>query len=261
MISITNLQKSYKTQVVLDIPTLEIQSNEMVALVGNNGAGKSTLFKLLLDLIAATEGEVFIGGVDVSKSEEWKDYTTAYLDNSFLLEYLTPTEYFETLAIIANISKEDLEHELDKYRTYLGEDNLSNKKYIRNLSAGNQQKVGIVGAMLTNPKVLILDEPFNYLDPTSQEKTKQLLKRFRTENNSLVIVSSHNLEHVLTISTRVLLLENGVILKDLVGDVNSINREIHDYFSLEDESINTEIEDTPPPLPTENTQQDGKEEI
>lgn len=252
MIKIDNLIKSYKTQKVLDIPALQIESNELIALVGNNGAGKSTLFKLMLDLIASSTGSVSINDIDVTQSEEWKNYTTAYLDNSFLLEYLTPSEYFDMIAVMAKLSKEELATELEKYKGYLGEDNLSNKKYIRNLSAGNQQKVGIVGAMLSKPQVLILDEPFNYLDPTSQERTKKLLKEYQTVNKAIVLVSSHNLEHVLTICTRVLLLENGIIKKDLTGDVAALTNEVHEYFNTDEEDEIAKV--TIPPLPLENNE-------
>lgn len=249
MVIIENLTKIYGTQTVLDIPKLDITENEFIGLVGNNGAGKSTLFKLMLDLIAANSGSISIDNHKVAQSEEWKETTAAYLDNSFLLEYLTPTEYFETIAVMSNISKEDLEAEINKYRRYLGEDNLSNKKYIRNLSAGNQQKIGIVGAMISSPKLLILDEPFNYLDPSSQESTKLLLNKYRTEKQATIIVSSHNLEHVLTISTRVLLLENGKIKKDLSDAPEVLYREIHQYFNdnmeLEEDITRMDIPDIP----------------
>lgn len=233
MITIKDIIKKYNKQVVLNIPELEIKKDELIGLVGNNGAGKSTLFKLMLDLIKADEGEISINNIPVTEQENWKLFTSAYLDNSFLLEYLTPTEYFETIGVMSNLNKDELNSRLTKYEKYLGEDNLSNKKYIRNLSAGNQQKVGIVGALLSNPSLLILDEPFNYLDPTSQENTKIILNRYREESGSTIIVSSHNLEHVLTISTRVLLLEGGVIKKDLVDDHEAIAQEIHEYFKTE----------------------------
>ncbi len=243
MIHINNLVKSYNNQVVLDIPELIIEQNQLIGLVGNNGAGKSTLFKLILDLIAPNSGNITINNINVNTSEEWKNSTTAYLDNSFLLEYLTPTEYFETIAIMSNLSKEQLNIEFKKYERYLGEDNLSNKKYIRNLSAGNQQKVGIIGAMLSKPNILILDEPFNYLDPSSQENTKILLDKYRKETGATIIVSSHNLEHVITISSRVILLENGSIMKDLADSPEIIAEEIHEYFNktiiTDDEGVNS----------------------
>ena len=239
MLEISNITKSYNKKEVLNIPSLKIEKGELIGIVGNNGAGKSTLFRLMLDLIAPDSGEIGSKGLLVNKSEDWKNYTGSYVDNTFLLGYLTPTEYLDFLGSLSNMTKEEIAARVDRFKNYLGSDNLEGKKYIRNLSSGNQQKVGIVGALFNNPELVILDEPFNFLDPTAQENTKKLLAKIHKDTEATILVSSHNLEHLLTICTRVILLENGVVIKDIKGDAATYQEEIMTYF-LKDMEENSE---------------------
>lgn len=239
MLEISNITKSYNKKEVLNIPSLKIEKGELIGIVGNNGAGKSTLFRLMLDLIAPDSGEIGSKGLLVNKSEDWKTYTGSYVDNTFLLGYLTPTEYLDFLGSLSNMTKEEIAARVDRFKNYLGSDNLEGKKYIRNLSSGNQQKVGIVGALFNNPELVILDEPFNFLDPTAQENTKKLLAKIHKDTEATILVSSHNLEHLLTICTRVILLENGVVIKDIKGDAATYQEEIMTYF-LKDMEENSE---------------------
>ena len=178
-IQINNLKKTFGPKVAVNIDEFHIQDGEILGLVGNNGAGKSTLFRLMLDLIKADTGRVRMqcgdADVDVSETEEWKDWTGAYIDEGFLIDYLTPDEYFQFIANISNMSEKDCEDKLATFETFLAGELLGQKKLIRNLSAGNKQKVGIVAAMLLQPQLLILDEPFNFLDPSSQSAMKHLL--------------------------------------------------------------------------------------
>ena len=235
MLSIENISKSYNKQEVLNIPKLEIGKGELIGIVGNNGAGKSTLFRLILDLIQADKGVIKLKNVAVNETEDWKNYTGAYLDNTFLLGYLSPSEYLNFVASLSGIKKEEAQERIESFRSYLGSENLDQTKYIRNLSSGNQQKVGIAAALLNEPELVILDEPFNFLDPTAQENTKKLLARIHKNSDTTVLISSHNLEHVLNICTRVILLENGLIFKDIKGDATIYHQEIMSYFLDETE--------------------------
>lgn len=235
MLSIENISKSYNKQEVLNIPKLEIGKGELIGIVGNNGAGKSTLFRLILDLIQADKGVVKLKNVAVNETEDWKNYTGAYLDNTFLLGYLSPSEYLNFVASLSGIKKEEAQERIEAFRSYLGSENLDQTKYIRNLSSGNQQKVGIAAALLNEPELVILDEPFNFLDPTAQKNTKKLLARIHKNSDTTVLISSHNLEHVLNICTRVILLENGLIFKDIKGDATIYHQEIMSYFLDETE--------------------------
>ena len=219
---IQNLVKQYGKNTVLDIPELTIRSGELVGLVGNNGAGKTTLMRLMLDLIEATEGYVESDGQRVEEDATWKQHTGSFIDGHFLIDFYTPEEYFGFIARAYQLSKDTLDARLEEYRSLMHDEILGTRKYLRQL--------GIIGAMLINPKVLILDEPFNYLDPTSQITVAKLIRQMNEQLGTTVIISSHNLSFVSEISTRILLLEKGVIIKDLPNHDGSATRELEDYF-------------------------------
>ena len=105
---------------------------------------------------------------------------------------------------------------------------------IRNYSAGNKQKIGIISAMLHYPQLLILDEPFNFLDPSSQSIIKHLLKKYNEEHQATVIISSHNLNHTVDVCPRIALLEYGIIIRDIINEDNSAEKELEAYFNVEE---------------------------
>ena len=229
MITIEGLQKRYKEATVLDVPSLQISRSECFGLVGNNGAGKTTLFRIMLDLVRASEGKVFFEGEDVSQTEEWKKRVGAYLDEHMLLAFLTPDEYFESLRRIYGLSQDDLAQHLDKFRELFNDEILGKKKYIRDLSKGNLKKVGIAAALIGNPAVVLLDEPFENLDPTSQNRLKRFILQEKERNQITFLISSHDLAHVTDICDRIVLLEKGRIIKDLV-DKEMMVTELFQYF-------------------------------
>ena len=230
MIQISQLKKQYKEAVVLDVPSLEIAKGECFGLVGNNGAGKTTLFRIILDLVRATQGQVTIEGEDVSKSESWKSTVGAYLDEHMLLAYLTPDEYFETLRKIYGMSEADLKSHLEKFTELFNEEVLGKKKYIRDLSKGNLKKVGIAAAMMGHPQVVMLDEPFENLDPSSQIRLKKLILRETEQAKITFLISSHDLNHVTEICNRIVLLEKGKVIRDL-REKSEMMSELEAYFT------------------------------
>ena len=229
MITIEGLQKRYKEATVLDVPSLQINRSECFGLVGNNGAGKTTLFRIMLDLVRASEGKVFFEGEDVSQTEEWKKRVGAYLDEHMLLAFLTPDEYFESLRRIYGLSQDDLTQHLDKFRELFNDEILGKKKYIRDLSKGNLKKVGIAAALIGSPAVVLLDEPFENLDPTSQNRLKRFILQEKERDQITFLISSHDLAHVTDICDRIVLLEKGRIIKDLV-DKEVMVTELFQYF-------------------------------
>lgn len=231
-ITINQLKKAYGSKVVLDIEQYTIHSGEIIGLVGNNGAGKTTLFRLMLDLLKADEGSVRIGEIEVSSSELWKEITGAYLDESFLIDYLTPEEYFYFVGRMCNLNRQTVDERLTAYERFMNGEILGQKKLIRNLSAGNKQKVGILAALLNNPKLIILDEPFNFLDPSSQSALKQLLVTYNQSTGATILVSSHNLNHTIDISTRIALLEHGKLIRDIDNTDGSAGSELETYFAI-----------------------------
>lgn len=235
-ILVTDLKKCFGEKVAVDIESFQINSGDILGLVGNNGAGKSTFFRLILDLIKADKGTVVMHDesvrVDVSQTEEWKDWTGAYVDESFLIDYLSPDEYFQFIARVTGMSNEQLQEQLSRYATFMAGEVTGQQKLIRNLSAGNKQKVGIVAALLLQPKVLILDEPFNFLDPSSQNAIKHLLVDYNKQTGATILVSSHNLQHTVDICPRIALLEHGRILQDIDNSDHQAEAQLENYFNV-----------------------------
>ena len=232
MITINELQKIFGEKIAVDINSYTINPGEMIGLVGNNGAGKTTLFRLILDLLKADKGNVTIKDIDVSKNEEWKTFTGAFIDDGFLIDYLTPEEYFYFVGKMNGMKKEAVDERLATFERFMNGEVMGQKKYIRNFSAGNKQKIGIVSAMLHQPELLILDEPSNFLDPSSQSIIKQLLKKYNEETHATILISSHNLSHTVDICPRIALLEHGVIIKDIKNENNSAEKELEEYFNV-----------------------------
>jgi len=239
-IEIKGLKKNFGDKTAVDIPGFSIGSGEILGLVGNNGAGKTTLFRLMLDLIKADSGEVLMrldegqdtAAINPAETEAWKKFTGAYIDEGFLIDFLTPEEYFEFVGKTSGMTKEDVAERLKDFEAFMGGEILEQKKYIRNFSAGNKQKIGIISALLNSPQLVILDEPFNFLDPTSQNVLKKLLEDYSRETGATVLISSHNLQHTINISTRVALLEHGSIIRDIRNVDGSADAELEEYFKI-----------------------------
>lgn len=229
-IEINNLKKVYKKLTALNISSLTINNGELVGLVGNNGAGKTTMMRLILDLIQATDGKVEIDGENVAENPEWKAYTGSYLDSAFLIDFYTPEEFFGFIAEIYGISNDDLQKRLSEYETLMSGEILGTGKLIRNFSNGNQQKIGIIGAMIVNPQILILDEPFNYLDPSSQIVVAKHIQKMNKEQGTTVIVSSHNLASINDICDRIVLLDHGEVKMDKPHTPGETDHELENYF-------------------------------
>ena len=235
MITISNLKKAFGETVACDIPEFTINDGDILGLVGNNGAGKTTLFRMILDLLKPDEGTVTLDGINPAESEEWKDQTGAYVDEGFLIDFLTPEEYFAFLGKVNNIPQEEVDERLKPYERLASDEIFGQKKLIRNLSAGNKQKVGIIAALFMTPKLVILDEPFNFLDPSSQNVLKHVLTNYAKENHATLLISSHNLAHTIDISSRIALLEKGQIIRDLPNEAGSAKTELENYFETEAE--------------------------
>ena len=228
MIEILKLQKVYSQSFALTIENLKINNGELVGLVGNNGAGKTTLLSLILDLIKATDGFVKSKDLQVDKTDDWKNYTGSYLNERFLIPYLTPKEFFEFVGNLYGKNKSDIAIFMKENEGFFSIED--EDLYIRELSAGNKNKVGILATMISNPEIIILDEPFANLDPSSQLWLKSKLKELNAKGTT-IIISSHDLMHVTEICSRILILENGKIVNDSKTHSNSL-QELESYFKL-----------------------------
>ncbi|WP_316792886.1 ABC transporter ATP-binding protein [Pedobacter frigoris] len=231
ILEISNLKKTYGSRTVVNINELQINEGETIGLVGNNGAGKTTLFRMLLDLIRPDEGQILSKGEDVAASDEWKNYTASYLDEGFLIDYLTSEEYFFFIGSLHNLSEAHVLDYLKSYEEFFNGEILRKGKYIRDFSKGNQNKIGIAAALMQNPELLVLDEPFANLDPTTQIRLKSLIKSLKTGDKMTTLISSHDLNHVTDVCDRIILLEKGLIIKDFQTNENTL-KELEAYFSV-----------------------------
>ena len=230
MISVHNLTKKYTGNTVLSIEQLEIKSGSSFGLVGNNGAGKTTLFSCLLDLIQPSTGYIQSDQVKVNESEEWKTYTSAFIDETFLIEYLTAEEYFYFIGELRGQNKADVDKLLAEFEDFFHGEILGQKKYLRDLSKGNQKKAGIVAALIGKPKVVVLDEPFANLDPTTQIRLKKIIKEMASDPEVTVLVSSHDLIHVTEVCERIVVLDKGEVVKDIMTSEATL-KELEEHFN------------------------------
>ena len=230
MITLSNLIKTYGSVTALDVPELTIKEGQIVGLVGNNGAGKTTMMRLILDLIRADQGTATLDGKRVDLDPIWKTLTGSFLDGSFLVDFYTPEEFFDFVAEAYGFSQAEMERRLRAYETLMNGEIMGKGKLIHDHSNGNRQKIGIIGAMLVNPRVLILDEPFNYLDPSSQLVVAKLIREMNRDLGTTVLVSSHNLTSINDLCDRLLLLEKGKILIDKAHEPGSVDPELEEYF-------------------------------
>jgi ABC-2 type transport system ATP-binding protein len=231
MITIDTVSKKYGKAEVLNVPLIEIPTGQSFGLVGNNGAGKTTLFNILLDLIRPTTGAITNNNIVVNQSEDWKTFTGSFIDESFLIGYLTPEEYFEFIGELRGMNTADVSNFLAQFDEFFNGEIVGKKKYLRDLSKGNQKKAGIAAALMGSPQVVVLDEPLANLDPTSQIRLKQLLKELKDNQEITLLVSSHDLSHVTEVCSRIVVLNKGNVVKDIETSEETL-KELESYFSI-----------------------------
>ena len=231
MIQVIDLQKVYNGVTVLNIPELKIAQGESFGLVGNNGAGKTTFFRLILDLIEASKGGVTVDGEKVMRNDNWKLKVGSFLDEGFLIDFLTPEEYFAFVGKLYNKTEGDISFFLESMKDFFSTEILGSKKLIRDFSKGNQKKIGIAAALLGDPKVLILDEPFTALDPSSQIRLKRFLTDLQQKQQITMLISSHDLNHVTEVCKRIVILEKGKVVKDIQTSDDTL-KELEAYFAV-----------------------------
>ena len=208
MIQATNLTKVYGGITVLDIPHISIANGESFGLVGNNGAGKTTFFRLILDLIAASSGEVLIEGEKVVRRDEWKSKVGSFLDEG-LIDF-TPDEYFNFTGKFT--ASEGIWPLLKSMQGCSMTRIMGKGKLIRDLSRRIRRRG--IAALLPDPQVLILDEPFT-AQTRPQIRLKRMLNELQAARNMTMLISSHDLNHVTEVCSRIIVLDKGVVVRDM----------------------------------------------
>ncbi len=216
MIKITNVIKKYGSDIILNIDELNFQPNEIVGITGNKEAGKTTLFSAILNLTNLDGGIIEINQIPVHNSQEWKEFTNAYLDNKHLIGYMTAMEYFDFIGNIKNYTPEETHNFIQTYRNFLNGELEDSQKFIRSLSKGDQAKIGILAALLGNPHVIVLDDPFKNLDSISQNQLKKIIKDHAKKYDTTFLISCQDQNLVTELCTRVVTLDKGKVVKDVV---------------------------------------------
>ena len=169
----------------------------------------------------------------MAQDDAWKTCTGSYLDPNFLIDYLTPVEYIHFAGSLYGMSPIQIDEKWDHYRPFFGDQPLDGSEYIRNLSEGNKKKVGLVAALMVEPRLLVLDEPFANLDPTSQIRLKDMLKTLDQTAHTTLVISSHDLNHITEVCRRIAVIERGVIVRDISTAPDTL-RELEHYFAVEE---------------------------
>lgn len=229
-IHVDRLRKQYG-DFELSIADFTIPAGQALGLVGNNGAGKTTLLRLVLDLIRADEGAVQIGGHDVAQTFDWKRSTGSHLDDAFLIDFLTPDEFWAFVGSTYGLSEDAVQRAVQPYADFFTDEPIGQTtKYIRDLSQGNRKKVGLIAALLAEPAVVVLDEPFASLDPRSQLWLKEHLNEQQAARPVTMLISSHDLGHVTDVSDRIALLDGGEVVRDVRTTPDTLS-ELEAYFA------------------------------
>ena len=210
MVKVENVTKKYGGFTAVDNISFEIQDGEIVGFLGKNGAGKSTTMNMITGCIEATEGEIEINGYNISRKPKKAKKEIGYMPEGVPLYYdMTVKEFVNYMADLKGMKKKDKREEVKKVIQETGLENVQNTLN-RNLSRGYKQRVSMAGALIGNPKVLILDEPTVGLDPQQVKQIRELIKDLG--KNHTVFISSHILSEISQICDKVIIIDNGKIV-------------------------------------------------
>lgn len=227
ILKIENISKIYNGNTVLNIKNLDIKEKSIYGLIGPNGAGKSTLMKIILGLVKKDSGKITIFNEEINPKNQ-KDinkYLGALIENPSFYDHLSAYDNLYIICKLKNINTNEIKRVLE----VVGLSNVSNKK-VKDFSLGMKQRVGIAMALIGNPKLLILDEPINGLDPSGIEEMRILFQNIVDKTNTSILISSHLLDEIEKISTHIGILKNGEFIYN--GTLKNF-REMHPpYISI-----------------------------
>lgn len=229
VLKIKNLTKVYNKKMVVDGLTLNVEAGQIYGFLGPNGAGKTTTIKMITGLIKKDAGDIVINGIDAVKNHDVAmNYVGAIVEVPSFYEYMSGMENLKLYARLRNIKKE----QILKIVKLVKLENKINEK-VKKYSLGMKQRLGLAVSLLHSPKLLILDEPTNGLDPEGIRELRELLKKIAHEDNVAVFVSSHLLSEMQLMCDKVAIINNGKIVK--VESMDSIKNESNIYeFNVSD---------------------------
>ena len=235
MLQVKNVTKKYGELIAVNNLSFDVPDGCIFGLLGLNGAGKTTTFRMILGLIDDNDGEILIDGEHINYNIS--DKIGFLTEERSLLTKLTVLEQIIYYGVLKGIPESDIEKKLDYWLERFGIKEYKNKK-IKELSKGNQQKVQFISAIINEPKLLILDEPFSGLDPLNVELFKSIILEFKKKGTS-IIFSSHRMEHVELFCEELVVLVKGKSvlqgkLKDIKRDYKKKNLIVIGDIALEE---------------------------
>ena len=234
MIQVENITKKYGSFIAVDNINFEIDEGEIVGFLGPNGAGKSTTMNMITGFIEPTSGRIIVDGYDISKKPRKAKRQIGYMPEGVpLYSDLTVKEFVTYMAELKGVPKKEKKDKVQKAIEETGLQDVQNK-LTRNLSRGYKQRVSMVGALVSNPKVIILDEPTVGLDPKQVTEIRALIKKLGKDHT--VILSSHILSEVSQICNRVIIINKGKIIA--VDTPENLEKKV-----VKDNSIYVTVED------------------
>ncbi|MBU3156454.1 ABC transporter ATP-binding protein [Clostridium estertheticum] len=221
MINFKNLTKKYKGSeiVALDSFTLDVNDYEIICLLGPNGAGKTTLIKALTGLVIPDNGEIYIDDkkINTEKINYLKDIAVVLEGARNLYWRISVKSNFYYFGALKGISRKQIDSNIKKYNELFNINDLLNRR-VNTLSLGQKQKVAIIANILLTPKILVLDEPSNGLDIEAKEMLLNLLNIIKKQNNTTVLIASHDVDFIRRAVDRIAILNNGKVQEILVND-------------------------------------------
>lgn len=214
MLKIKNLQKSFDNNFILKSINIELNKGEIVCLLGKNGVGKTTLIKIITGILKKDSGEISINNINIDENNLQYKKSFGYVpDDTDFFNHLTGFEYLNFLINIYKLEKENAKNKISNLISQLSlENHIDNK--IEHYSKGTKKKLLLIGGIIHNPNMLILDEPFTGLDIEAIQVTKSIFKQFIYENRT-VLFSTHIVEIVQNIGDRILIINDGIIKNNL----------------------------------------------
>lgn len=230
MLKIEHFSKTYKgNKKAVDDLSVEVEDGDIYAFIGHNGAGKTTTLKAVVGVLDYEEGDIYVDGVDIKKDPIECKKKIAYIpDNPDLYEHLTGIAYLNFIGDLFGISKADREDRIKKYGDILEiTGNLGDS--ISSYSHGMKQKVAIISALIHEPKLMVLDEPFVGLDPKAAHSLKEIMGEM-CRNGAAIFFSTHVLEVAEKLCNKVAIIKDGKLIAS--GETKSVigNQSLEDVF-------------------------------